>query len=102
LLIEDIAATIAGAAAEIARQHEAMRIIASSEEDPARERQLLREMCARRFDGRLVVPAADDHPVLRAGVELGTPAVFLDRPAGRAAWGQALLRRALPLDSGAR
>ncbi|MFG2045069.1 LacI family DNA-binding transcriptional regulator [Dactylosporangium sp. NPDC048998] len=86
LLIEEIAnpfyATIAGAAAEVARQRDTMLIIASSEEDPAREQQLLRDMCARRVDGLLVVPAGHDHSFLRAEVELGTPVVFLDRPAG--------------------
>lgn len=86
LLIEEIAnpfyATIAAAADEIARQRDTMLIIASSEEDPAREQQLLREMCARRVDGLLVVPAGHDHSFLRAEVELGIPAVFLDRPAG--------------------
>jgi LacI family transcriptional regulator len=86
LLIEEIAnpfyVTIAGAAAEVVRQHDMMLIIASSEEDPSRERQLLRDMCARRVDGLLVVPAGYDHSFLRAEVELGTPVVFLDRPAG--------------------
>nr|BFE55480.1 LacI family DNA-binding transcriptional regulator [Dactylosporangium thailandense] len=90
LLIEEIAnpfyATIAGAAAEIARQRDTMLIIASSEEDPAREQQLLRDLCARRVDGLLVVPAGSptgcDHSFLRAEVELGTSVVFLDRPPG--------------------
>ncbi|GAA3451748.1 LacI family DNA-binding transcriptional regulator [Dactylosporangium matsuzakiense] len=90
LLIEEIAnpfyATIAGTAAEIARQRDTMLIIASSEEDPVREQQLLRDLCARRVDGLLIVPAGSpggsDHSFLRAEVELGTPAVFLDRPAG--------------------
>ncbi|WP_426514813.1 LacI family DNA-binding transcriptional regulator [Dactylosporangium sp. McL0621] len=90
LLIEEIAnpfyATIAGAAAEIARQRDTMLIIASSEEDPAREQQLLRDLCARRVDGLLVVPAGSptgsDHSFLRSEVELGTSVVFLDRPAG--------------------
>ncbi|MEU3169905.1 LacI family DNA-binding transcriptional regulator [Streptosporangium sp. NPDC006930] len=86
LLIEEIAnpfyATIAGVAAEVAGHHGTMLIIASSEEDPAREQQLLRDMCARRVDGLLVVPAGEDHSFLRAEVELGTPVVFLDRPAG--------------------
>ncbi|GAA0344555.1 hypothetical protein GCM10010151_37860 [Actinoallomurus spadix] len=52
LLIEEIAnpfyATIAEAAAEVVRQHDMMLIIASSEEDPSRERHLLRDTCARR------------------------------------------------------
>jgi LacI family transcriptional regulator len=86
LLIEEIAnpfySAIAGAVAEVARQHDMMLIIASSEEDPARAQQLLRDMCARRVDGLLVVPAGDDHSFLRAEVELGTSVVFLDRPAG--------------------
>jgi LacI family transcriptional regulator len=86
LLIEEIAnpfyATIAGVAAEVARQHDTLLIIASSEEDPAREQQLLRDLCSRRVDGLLVVPAGYDHAFLRPEVELGTPVVFLDRPAG--------------------
>ncbi|MEO3744712.1 LacI family DNA-binding transcriptional regulator [Plantactinospora sp. B5E13] len=86
LLIEEIAnpfyATIAGAVAEVAADHDTMLIIASSEEDPAREQQLLRDLCARRVDGLLVVPAGEDHTFLAGEVELGTPAVFLDRPAG--------------------
>ncbi|MFI7604593.1 LacI family DNA-binding transcriptional regulator [Micromonospora sp. NPDC049366] len=86
LLIEEIAnpfyAAIAGAAAEVARLHRTMLIIASSEEDPSREQELLSDLCARRVDGLLVVPAGDDHSFLHAEVELGTPVVFLDRPAG--------------------
>jgi LacI family transcriptional regulator len=86
LLIEEIAnpfyATIAGAAAEVAWRHDTMLIVASSEEDPAREQQLLRDLCARRVDGLLVVPAGYDHSFLRDEVERGTPVVFLDRPAG--------------------
>ena len=86
LLIEDIAnpfyATIAGVVAELARQHDTLLIIASSEEDPAREQQLLRDLCSRRVDGLVVVPAGYDHAFLRPEVELGTPVVFLDRPAG--------------------
>ncbi|MEV4757231.1 LacI family DNA-binding transcriptional regulator [Micromonospora sp. NPDC049559] len=86
LLIEEIAnpfyAAIAGVAAEIARANDTMLIIASSEESPDRERQLLRELCSRRVDGLLVVPAGHDHSFLRPEVELGVPAVFVDRPAG--------------------
>lgn len=86
LLIEEIAnpfyATIAGAVAEVASEHDTMLLIASSEENPAREQQLLRDLCARQVDGLLVVPAGEDHAFLRSEVERGTPAVFLDRPAG--------------------
>jgi LacI family transcriptional regulator len=86
LLIEEIAnpfyATIAGVAAEVARAHDTLLITASSEEDPAREGQLLRDLCSRRVDGLLVVPAAFDQTFLRAEAEMGIPVVFLDRPAG--------------------
>ena len=73
LLIEEIAnpfySTIADVAAEVARAHDTLLITASSEEDPEREQQLLRDLCSRRVDGLLVVPAGDDHSFLRARSE---------------------------------
>jgi len=86
LLIEEIAnpfyATIASAVAEVARRHNTLLITASSEEDADREQELLRDLCSRRVDGLLVVPAAYDHPFLHGQVQAGIPVVFLDRPAG--------------------
>jgi LacI family transcriptional regulator len=86
LIIEDLAnpfySTIAAVTAEVARQHDTLLITASSEEDPQREQQLLRDLCSRRVDGLLIVPAGYDHSFLRPEVEMGTPVVFLDRPAG--------------------
>jgi LacI family transcriptional regulator len=87
LLIEEIAnpfyATIASVAAEIAADHETLLITASSEESPERERQVLLDLCQRRVDGLLVVPAGRDHSFLRREVEMGMPVVFLDRPPGQ-------------------
>ncbi|MGW2180698.1 LacI family DNA-binding transcriptional regulator [Streptomyces sp. NPDC001732] len=84
LLIEDLAnpfySAIAAGAARCALEHDSMLITASSEEDAERERRLLLGMCDRRVDGLLVVPAGSDHRYLRAEIDLGTPAVFLDRP----------------------
>ncbi|MFF9510130.1 LacI family DNA-binding transcriptional regulator [Streptomyces sp. NPDC014724] len=86
LLIEDLAnpfyAGIAAAAAQCALEHDTLLITASSEEDADRERKLLLQMCEHRVDGLLVVPAGGtaDHVYLRAEIEMGTPAVFLDRP----------------------
>lgn len=85
LLIGDLAnpfyAGIAAAAAQYALDRDTLLITASSEEDPDRERKLLLELCERRVDGLLVVPAADaDHVYLRPEIERGTPIVFLDRP----------------------
>lgn len=86
LLIEEIAnpfyATIAHVAAEVAAGFDSLLITASSEEDPVREERLLRDLCARRVDGLLVVPAGYDHAFLKSEVEQGIPVVFLDRPAG--------------------
>lgn len=86
LVIEEIGnpfyATVAAAVAEVASAHGTLLITASSEEDPQRERSLLLDLCSRRVDGLLVVPAGFDHGFLRAEVEMGTPVVFLDRPAG--------------------
>ncbi|NUR51416.1 MAG: LacI family DNA-binding transcriptional regulator [Hamadaea sp.] len=86
LLIEEIAnpfyATIAGVVAETARDHDTLLFTASSEEDPVREELLLRDLCARRVDGLIVVPAGYDHGFLRSEVERGLPVVFLDRPGG--------------------
>ncbi len=87
LLIEEIAnpfyAAIASAAAEVAAAHDTLLMTASSEEDPGRERQLLLDLCQRRVDGLLVVPAGADHSFLRREVEMGMPVVFLDRPPGQ-------------------
>jgi LacI family transcriptional regulator len=86
LVIEEIGnpfySTIAAAVAEIAGTHNTMLITASSEEDPHREQHLLLDLCSRRVDGLLVVPAGFDHVFLRVEVEMGMPVVFLDRPAG--------------------
>jgi LacI family transcriptional regulator len=87
LLIEEIAnpfySAIAGVAAEIAAGHDTLLIIVSSEEDPDREKELLLNLCQRRVDGLLVVPAGADHSYLRREVQLGMPVVFLDRPPGQ-------------------
>jgi len=86
LIIEEIAnpfyATIAAAAAEVAREHDTLLVTASSEEDPDWEQHLLLDLCSRRVDGLLIVPAGFAHDYLRVEVQMGLPVVFLDRPAG--------------------
>lgn len=89
LIIEDLSnpfySAIAGAVEEVARRNDTLLITASSEEDGDRERRLVLELCERRVDGLLVVPAGDDHGFLRPEIEMGIPAVFLDRPPSRLA-----------------
>jgi LacI family transcriptional regulator len=87
LIIEDLAnpfySAIAAAVEEVARRNDTLLITASSEEDRDRERRLALELCERRVDGLLVVPAGDDHGFLRPDMEMGIQAVFLDRPPSR-------------------
>ncbi|GLZ81922.1 LacI family transcriptional regulator [Actinorhabdospora filicis] len=86
LVIEELAnpfySTIASVAAEVAAQHDTMLITASSEEDPDLERRLVFDLCSRRVDGLLLVPASGDHAYLRPEVDMGVHVVFLDRPGG--------------------
>jgi LacI family transcriptional regulator len=84
LIIEDLAnpfySTIASAAAQVAREHDTLLLTSSLEENPEQEQKLVLELCQRRVDGLLIVPAGTDHSYLRPEIEMGIPAVFLDRP----------------------
>lgn len=86
LVIEDVAdpfyAGLGRAVEDVAAAHGCLLLSGSSNEDPARERELVRTFCARRVDGLIVVPAGDDHSYLRPELDAGTPAVFADRPPG--------------------
>jgi LacI family transcriptional regulator len=67
----------------VARRNGSLLLIASSEEDPQRERELITELCERRVDGLIVVPAYADHSFCAEEMRRGLPMVFLDRhPAG--------------------
>ena len=84
LVIKDVAnpfySQIARGVEEIARAHDLFVISGCSDEDPARERHLIRSLCERRVDGLLVVPSGNDHRYLIPEINMGTPAVFIDRP----------------------
>jgi LacI family transcriptional regulator len=86
LIIEDVAnpfySAIAQAVEAIARTRGFMVITGSCEEDPERERELVRMLLRRRVDGLLLVPAARvrDHSWLARELGTATPIVFLDRP----------------------
>jgi LacI family transcriptional regulator len=58
-------------------------VIASSEEDPARERAILTDMLERRVTALIVVPSGNDYAFLRLERRRGLPVVFLDRPPAR-------------------
>ncbi|WP_438354395.1 LacI family DNA-binding transcriptional regulator [Microbacterium sp. CJ88] len=71
---------IAAAVSTVAVTRGMQVIVASSEEDAARERALALDLAQRRVAGLIVVPAGDDSAYLSGEVERGTPVVFLDRP----------------------
>jgi LacI family transcriptional regulator len=52
----------------------------SSDEEPARERELAEAFAARGVDGLLIVPCSSDQGYLRRERESGTKLVFVDRP----------------------
>jgi LacI family transcriptional regulator len=84
LVIEDIGnpfySAIAQAVETAAREHDCLLITSSCEEDPERERELVRLLMRRRVDALLIVPASRDHAYLRGELGGTTPLVFLDRP----------------------
>jgi LacI family transcriptional regulator len=64
----------------VARARGVLPLVGSSDEDPARERELAEAFLARRVDGLIVVPAGPDHSYLRSEREAGVALVFVDRP----------------------
>src|SRR2546430_15281549 len=65
---------------EVARARGSITVAASSDEDPARERELATALVARRVDGLIVVPAAADSSYPPARRHPGLPLAFVDRP----------------------
>ena len=65
---------------DVARSRSVLTFAGSSDEDPARERELTEAFLARRVDGVVIVPAAADHSYLTRDVAAGMALVFVDRP----------------------
>jgi LacI family transcriptional regulator len=86
LVLEDIGdpfyATLSRAVEDVAHQHASLLLTGSSDEDPARERELILAFCARRVDGLIIIPASQDHTYLVPELDAGMAAVFVDRPPG--------------------
>lgn len=84
LLLEDVGNPFSSAvhrAIENAARARGVAVFASSlDEDPERERQLIRAFVARRVDGLAIVPAAADHSYLVNERRAGLALVFIDRP----------------------
>jgi LacI family transcriptional regulator len=84
LVIEDLDnpfyAAMARSVERVARHHDHLIILISSEEDPARERDSVIALVRRQVDGLVIVPSARDHRYLHSELRTGTPFVFVDRP----------------------
>jgi LacI family transcriptional regulator len=87
LVIADVAnpffAVIARAVEEVARERDHLLVTASTDEDMAREKDVIEALIERRLRGMLVVPVGRDHRYVSQEQSMGTPIVFLDRPPGR-------------------
>src|SRR6266487_394452 len=86
LLLEDVAnpfsSVLHRAIEAVARSRGSLTFAGSSDEDLGTERELLLAFLAHRVDGLIVVPAARDHgDSLWERERIGTPMVFVDRPA---------------------
>lgn len=85
LVIGDVSnpfySTIARAVETRARRDRSVLVTASSDEDPAKEREVVEMLLAHRVDGLLLVPAPGDHGWLADEIRRGVRIVSLDRPA---------------------
>jgi LacI family transcriptional regulator len=84
LIIEDVAnpffSAVHRGVEDVAWAQGVLVLAASSDEDPARERELADALAARGIDGLVIVPCSDDQSYLLREREMGTGLVFVDRP----------------------
>ena len=84
LLIEDVAnpffSALQRSVEDVAVSRGVLTVAGSSDEDPARERQLAEELLARGVDGLIVAPTGGDQSYLARDRQAGVALVFVDRP----------------------
>jgi LacI family transcriptional regulator len=82
-LLEDLAnpfsAEVHRALEDVAHEHGVLIFAGSVDEDPVRERQLVRAFTSRRADALVLAPTTDHQGYLELEVPEGTPVVFVDR-----------------------
>lgn len=85
LLLDDVAnpfmSALHRAIEEVAHHHNTLVFAVSSDQDAAREDQLIRAMAARRVDGLIMVPNSAGAAGLQQFRHLHRPAICVDRPA---------------------
>ena len=84
VLLEDVANPFSSALhreiEDVALKRGVLVLAGSSDEDEAREQQLIDAFTSRRVDGLIIVPASHDHSYLLSERRAGTAMVFVDRP----------------------
>lgn len=84
VLLEDVANPFSSALhreiEDVALQRGVLVLAGSSDENEAREQQLIHAFTSRRVDGLIIVPASHDHSYLLSERRAGTAMVFVDRP----------------------
>ena len=84
VLLEDVANPFSSSLhreiEDVALKRGVLVLAGSSDEDEAREQQLIAAFTTRRVDGLIIVPASHDHSYLLSERRAGTPMVFVDRP----------------------
>jgi LacI family transcriptional regulator len=65
---------------DVARERGVLGFTGSSDEDPARERELTHALAGRRVDGLIIVPTAEDQSYLLPDRQAGVALTFVDRP----------------------
>jgi LacI family transcriptional regulator len=84
LLIEDVAnpffSALQRSVEDVAVGRSVLAFAGSSDEDPARERQLVEALLARGVDGLIVAPTGADQSYLARDRQAGVALVFVDRP----------------------
>ena len=83
LLLEDVSnpysSAVHRAVEDYARDRGVLVLAGSLDEDPRRERDLVRTLIDRRVDGLIIMPASEDHRYVVAEQQAGTQFVFIDR-----------------------
>jgi LacI family transcriptional regulator len=64
----------------VTRERGVLGFTGSSDEDPARERELAHALAGRRVDGLIIVPTGDDQSYLLPDRQAGLALAFVDRP----------------------
>ena len=106
LLLEDVSnpfsAAVARAVEDVASPRGVIVFSGSVDEDPARERALVRAFAARRVDGLLLAPASDDQAYLLRELGVGTAVVCVDREASGVAFDSVVAANADGVAAGVR